>query len=132
MHPCHCFGPRNVEGKQPDAAASPVSVDQMRSVDEKSRWYLSVHDRMLGDGESGRSIGRGVCLSTLEPLAPNGNIQTASTRGERSVTRLWNGIWGESGQCAKIRMKAVTGILALGAIKRGCGRPWHMVGSLRT
>jgi hypothetical protein len=37
MHPCHYFGPRNAEGRQPDAAASPVSVDRTRSVDEKPR-----------------------------------------------------------------------------------------------
>jgi hypothetical protein len=65
MHLCHCFGPRNAEGKQSDAAASRVCVDRTRSVDEKPRWYLSVRDRMLGDGESGRSIGRGVRLRTL-------------------------------------------------------------------
>jgi hypothetical protein len=67
-----------------------------------------------------------------KPLAPNGNIQTASTRGERSVTGLWTGLWGESGQCAETRIKGVMAILSLGAIKGECGRPWHMVGTLRT
>jgi hypothetical protein len=38
----------------------------------------------------------------------------------------------ESGQCAEIRIKEVTAILALGAIKGVCGQPWHMFGTLGT
>jgi hypothetical protein len=67
-----------------------------------------------------------------EALAPNGNIQIASTRRVQRVTGLWTKLWGESGQCAEIRMKGVTTILALGAIKGVCGRPWHMLSTLRT
>ena len=75
-----------------------------------------------------------------EPLAPNGNIQTASARGEYSVTRLWTGLYtcasghysSESGQCEKCPVNRVTAILALGAIKGVCGRPWHMLGTLGT
>ena len=33
-----------------------------------------------------------------EQLVPNGNFQTASTRGEHGVTGLWTELWGESGQ----------------------------------
>jgi hypothetical protein len=38
----------------------------------------------------------------------------------------------ESGQCVEIRMKGVMAILALGAIKEVCGRPWHMLSTLGT
>ena len=38
----------------------------------------------------------------------------------------------ESGQCAEIRMKGVTTILALRAIKGVCGWPWHKLGTLGT
>ena len=62
---CHCFGPGNAEGERSDAAASPVSVDQTRLVDEKPLWNLSVRHQTLGDGESGRSTGHGVHLRTL-------------------------------------------------------------------
>ena len=47
---------------------------------------------------------------------------------QNSVARLW----GESGQFVEIRMKGVMAILALGATKGVCGRPWHMLGSLGT
>jgi hypothetical protein len=40
-----------------------------------------------------RSDAEFVC-ARWEPLAPNDNIHTASTHGERNV----NGLWGESGQ----------------------------------
>jgi hypothetical protein len=58
-----------------------------------------------------------MCVCVCESLGASGNIQTASTRSERSVTRLWTGLYGESGQCAEISMMGVTAILALGAIK---------------
>jgi hypothetical protein len=38
----------------------------------------------------------------------------------------------ESSQCAEIRMKGVTAILALGAIKGVCGQPWHRLGTIGT
>ena len=37
-----------------------------------------------------------------------------------------------SGQCVEIRMKGVTAILALGAIKGVCGQPWQLLGTLGT
>ena len=49
-----------------------------------------------------------------------------------STTRLWTGLWGESGQCVEIMMKGVTAILALGDIKGVCGWPWLMLGTLGT
>jgi hypothetical protein len=38
----------------------------------------------------------------------------------------------EFGQYAEIRMKGVTAILALRAIKGVCGQSWHMLGTLGT
>ena len=38
----------------------------------------------------------------------------------------------ESGQCVEIKMKGVTAILALGAIKGVCSQPWHMLSTLGT
>jgi hypothetical protein len=38
----------------------------------------------------------------------------------------------EFGQCVEIKMKGVTAILALRAIKGVCGQPWHMLGTLET
>jgi hypothetical protein len=65
-------------------------------------------------------------------MSPNGNIQTASARGEHSVTELWTGLTPESSQCAEFSMKVVMAILALGAIKGVCGQPWHMLSTLET
>jgi hypothetical protein len=65
MHLCHCFELRNAEEERPDDVASPVSVDRTCPVDVKPLWCLSVRDRTLGDGESGRLTERGVRLRTL-------------------------------------------------------------------
>ena len=62
---CHYFGPRSAEGERSDTEASLVSFDWTRPVDEKPLWNLSVRDRTLGDGESGRSTRCRVCLCTL-------------------------------------------------------------------
>jgi hypothetical protein len=52
------------------------------------------------------------------------------------VTGIWTGLWDESGQQVRsVRRnqdEGVTAILALETIKGGCGRSWHMVGTLRT
>jgi hypothetical protein len=57
-----------------------------------------------------------------EPLVPNGNIQTTSTRGVWRVTGLWTELTSEFGQCAGFNMKGLTAILALGDIKGVCGQ----------
>jgi hypothetical protein len=62
---CHYSRPGNAKAKWLDAVPSPVSVDRMRPVDEKHLWNVSVCDRMLGDGEFGRSTRRGVRLRAL-------------------------------------------------------------------
>jgi hypothetical protein len=60
-----------------------------------------------------------------EPLAPNGNIQMASTCGERSVTKLWTGHIRSLQQRVRLVRKVPSeggmAILASRAIKGVCG-----------
>ena len=54
-------------------------------------------------------------------------VHVAHEERPDSTIGLWTGLWDESGQCVEIRMKGVTAILAIRAIKGVCGQPWMML-----
>ena len=94
----------------------------------------------LGHGASGQKYARVgashwramVIFERLVHMAHEERLDSRLDSGPDSGSGSGVSPVSESGQCAEIRMKVVTAILALRAIKRVCGYPWHMLSTLGT